>query len=96
MALVGIAAGTRFTMLLSLPVEMMHKEEVGTASGIMLSVGFTGGVVGPLIGGSILDNTKNLDLSLIILVGASLVAAFIALRIPETGAGRRRRLKQLA
>lgn len=85
MALVGVAAGTRFTTLLTLPIEMMHEREVGMASGMVLSVGFTGGVIGPLIGGRILDTTQNLDLSLMILAGTSLVTAFLALRIPETG-----------
>ena len=83
MALVGIANGTRFITLLALPVEMMHKREVGTASGIVISIGFAGGVVGPLIGGAILDNTQSLDLSFMVLMGASLVAAFLASRLPE-------------
>lgn len=89
MALVGIANGTRFVTLLALPVEMMDKKEVGTASGIVISIGFAGGVIGPLIGGNILDNTQSLDLSLMVLMGVSLVAAFLVSRLPETGLGRR-------
>lgn len=89
MAFVGVAVGTRFTTLLTLPIEMMHEREVGMASGMVLSIGFTGGVIGPLIGGRILDTTQNLDLSLMILAGISLVTAFLASRIPETGPGRR-------
>jgi len=85
MALVGIANGTRFITLLALPVEMMHKREVGTASGIVISIGFAGGVVGPLIGGAILDNTQSLDLSFMVLMGASLAAAFLASRLSEKG-----------
>jgi len=84
MALVGVAAGTRFTMLLTLPIELMHEREVGMASGMVLSLGFMGGVIGPLVGGRILDTTQNLDLSLTILVISSLVAAFVASRVPET------------
>jgi CP family cyanate transporter-like MFS transporter len=89
MAVVGIAAGTRFTTLLTLPVEMMHERQAGMASGMVLSVGFVGGVIGPLVGGRILDTTQTLDLSLMVLVGISVASAFLALRIPETGAGRR-------
>ncbi len=85
MALVGVAAGTRFITLLTLPVEMMHEREVGITSGMVLSIGFAGGVIGPLVGGHILDTTQTLDLSLMILVGISLVSAFLASRIPETG-----------
>ena len=60
------------------------------ASGMLLSIGFAGGVIGPLVGGQVLDNTQNLDISLIVLVIISLAATFITLRIPETGPGRRR------
>jgi cyanate permease len=90
MVLVGLASGTRFTTLMSLPLEMMYETEVGMASGMLLSIGFAGGVIGPLVGGQVLDNTQNLDISLIVLVIISLAATFIALKIPETGPGRRR------
>jgi cyanate permease len=89
MALVGIANGTRFVTLLALPVEMIDREQVGAASGIVISIGFAGGVIGPLIGGAILDNTQSLDLSFMVLIGVSLAATFLALRLPETGLGRR-------
>ena len=44
-----------------------------------------GGVVGPFISGRIFDITGNLDLSLIVLIATSVVAAGIAFRLPETG-----------
>ena len=89
MAVAGVAAATRFTTLLTLPVEMMHQRQVGMASGMVLSVGFVGGVIGPLVGGRILDTTQTLDLSLMVLVGISVASALLASRIPETGPGRR-------
>jgi CP family cyanate transporter-like MFS transporter len=89
MALVGVASGTRFTTLMALPLELAHESEVGMASGMLLSIGYVGGVIGPLIGGRILDITQNLDLSLLVLMIISLAATFIALKIPETGPGRR-------
>ncbi|MBA7663249.1 hypothetical protein ES703_71288 [subsurface metagenome] len=85
MAVVGVAVCTRFPMILALPVEMMPKEEVGTASGLVFSMGYTGGVIGTLTGGRILDITGSLDLSLLVLSGASIAAAVIAFRLPETG-----------
>ena len=85
MALVGIANITRFVTILALPVETMSQEKVGTASGLVLSVGYTGAIIGPLIGGRILDITESLDLSFLVLVGVSIAAAGIALRLPETG-----------
>ena len=85
MALVGIAHSTRFATIMALPVEMMPKEAVGAASGLMFSVGHIGAVLGPLIGGHILDFTGSLDLSLIVLIGVSIATAGIAFKIPETG-----------
>jgi len=89
MALVGIAFGTRFTTLMALPLELAHESEVGMASGMMLSIASVGSVIGPLIGGHILDTTQNFDMSLIVLTIISLAATFIAFKVPETGPRRR-------
>lgn len=85
MALVGVSIATRYTTLLALPIYIMDEKEVGTASGILLSVGYTGGVIGPLIGGSILDTTQSLDLSFVVIAVISLATAFLAWRITENG-----------
>ena len=50
MALVGVALGAISPIIMTLPIEMMSREEVGTASGLILSVGSAGGFIGPLIG----------------------------------------------
>ena len=85
MALAGVANSTRYGTLVALPVEMMPREDVGAASGIILTFGFLGGAIGPYVSGHILDLTGNLDLSLLILAGISIATAGIALRLPETG-----------
>ncbi len=85
MVLAGVALNTQVPMVLALPIEMMSKEEVGRASGLIFSVSSTGGFIGPLIGGYILDLTGSLDQFLLVLVGVSVAAAAIAFRIPETG-----------
>ena len=85
MIAVGLADCAMLITVLTLPIELVPKEEVGAASGLVLSIGHIGGVIGPLIGGRILDLTGNLDLSLIVLTGVTVAAAFIALRLPETG-----------
>ena len=85
MVLVGVASATRYITIMTLPIEMMPKEEVGTASGLVLAIGFTGGGIGPLIAGRILDLTGSLDLSFLVLAGLSIASAGIAFMIPETG-----------
>ena len=85
MLLLGITDNTRFAIIMALPVEMMPEEEVGTASGLVLSFGYSGAIIGPLVGGRILDITGSLDLSLLVLAGISIASAVIARRLPETG-----------
>ena len=85
MALVGIADCTILVTIMVLLVEMVPEEEVGTATGLVLAVGHIGGLIGPLIGGHILDLTGSLDLSLLVLVGVLIAAAGIAFTLPETG-----------
>jgi cyanate permease len=72
-------------MTLALPVEIMPKESVGMASGIVLSVGYVGGLVGPWLAGYIMDATGTLDFALVVLIGTAMVWTFIAFLIPETG-----------
>ena len=82
--------GTQFPIILALPVEMVPKEQVGAASGLVLSVGYIGGIIGPLIGGRILDVTGSLSLSLVVLVGVSIAMAGVAIMLPETGSVKNR------
>jgi CP family cyanate transporter-like MFS transporter len=87
MILAGVSDGAKLTTTMTVVVETTPKEEVGLASGLVLSIGYVGGVIGPLVGGRVLDLTGNLDLSLIILVVVSAVAAGIVYWLPETGPG---------
>lgn len=84
MVLAGVAITSRFITLMTLPVELVSAEEVGTASGLMLSIGYVGGIVGPLIGGYTFDLTGGLDLMLFTLVGVSVAAIIISLKLRET------------
>lgn len=86
MAVVGIADSAILITIMLLPVAMMPEKDVGTASGMILAIGHTGALIGPWIGGHILDLTGSLDLSLLILTGIAIAAAGIAFRLPETGA----------
>jgi len=85
MLLAGAAVTCRFIILMTLPVEVVSREEVGSASGLMLSIGYVGGILGPLIGGYTFDLTGGLDLMLFTLVGVSVAAIIISLKLQETG-----------
>jgi CP family cyanate transporter-like MFS transporter len=85
MAIAGFALVARFTTALTLPVDMIPKDKVGTASGLLLSIGYIGGVLGPLIGGQALDLTGGLDAAFMILGVLSLVSVVLPFRLPETG-----------
>jgi len=81
----GIATTTRFVMLLALPVEMVTPEISGSASGMVMSIGYVGALVGPLAGGFILDTTGSYHWIFISLAVVSVITAVIAFIIPETG-----------
>lgn len=85
MVLVGFADSAILVIVLALPTEMVQEEEVGAASGLLISAGHIGGAVGPLIGGHTLDRTGNLNTALLILVGIAIAAVVLAFRLPETG-----------
>jgi len=82
---IGIAIMAQFPTILALPVEMVSKEEVGAASGLLISIGYIGGVIGPLIGGRILDITGSLNFALLILAGASIAIVCMTFMLRETG-----------
>ncbi|MFC2045799.1 CynX/NimT family MFS transporter [Chloroflexota bacterium] len=82
---VGIFDSVRTIITLAIPIEIMPKEAVGTASGLIVTIGFSGGIIGPIVVGYILDLTGSIDLSLLILIGISVTAIGLAFRIPETG-----------
>jgi cyanate permease len=90
--IIGIFDSVRTIITIALPIEIMPKEAVGTASGLLITIGFSGGIVGPLVTGHILDITGRFDLSLFILIGISVAAIVLALKIPETGLRARRDL----
>jgi cyanate permease len=85
MVIVGISTGGTFPMILALPVEIMPKESIGMASGMILSIGYLGGLIGPWLAGHIVDATGTLDIALVVLIGIAMIWTYIALLIPETG-----------
>jgi len=85
MAVAGIALSGIEPIILALPVEMLPEEQVGTASGLIISGACAGGVIGPWISGHLFDLTGSLNPALLILAGIAIAATGIAFRLPETG-----------
>ncbi len=85
MAVVGIFFHARFVIIMALPVEMAPRKLAGLASGMVLSLGYVGSTLGPLVGGYILDLTGSLTGSLLVLSGISIAAMILTFVIPETG-----------
>lgn len=83
MALSGIAITARFITMMMLPAEIAPKHSVGTASGLMLSIGYVGGIIGPLIGGYTFDLTGGLDTMLFFLIATAVPAVIISRKLPE-------------
>ena len=88
MIIAGIINILRFNTLLTLPVEIMPKEHAGTASGVVVSIGYLGAVVGPIIAGEILDITGTLQSVFIILAVLSIITMVFALLIPSNSTKR--------
>jgi MFS transporter, CP family, cyanate transporter len=85
MALIGIATSGTFSMILALPLELLPSEKAGTASGIVLAIGYLGGLIGPWVAGHIVDVTGNLDLALIMLLVTGLMWGVTGFILPESG-----------
>jgi cyanate permease len=85
MVIVGVSVTTRFITIMTVVVELVPGKDAGAASGIMLSLGYIGGIVGPLTGGYTFDLTGNLNVMLFVLSAISVAAIMISLRLPETG-----------
>lgn len=93
---VGLAAGAQLPIILALLPDLVPAEGIGRASGMVMSIGYIGGLVGPWLAGYILDITGTLNLNLIILAGLSAVGIYLALRLPETGVRAGLRLSKTA
>ena len=85
MAVVGVTTSGTFAMILALPIEMLPRNAVGTASGAILSIGYIGGLVGPWLTGKVVDATGTFDLALVGLVVIAALWAVVGFLMPEAG-----------
>ncbi len=85
MALIGATAAIRFGTILALPVEIVGPAQAGSASGMVMAVGYIGALIGSLVSGIIIDSTHSYDW---VFWGLSIVSAITvipAFLMPETG-----------
>ena len=85
MALVGVLVSGSFSMILALPAELSGRRSIGSASGMILSIGFVGGLIGPWLAGYLFDISGTLDWSLVGLIVIGLAWTLVGALIPETG-----------
>jgi len=85
MIVIGITITATYVMSLFLPLELVRPEYAGTASGVVISIGYIGGAMGPLIAGRIKDITGTLTPSIIMLAILTFISMILIFFIPETG-----------
>ena len=88
MVIVGMQSSGAFSMILALPAELVPEQEVGSASGMILSIGYIGGLIGPWLAGYLFDIFGTLDVGLMFLAGVAAAWTIISAIMPETGPGR--------
>jgi len=85
MIILGITLTATYVMSLFLPLELVKADHAGTASGVVISIGYIGGAMGPLIAGYLKDTTGTLVPSIIMLAVMTFISMVIIFLIPETG-----------
>jgi cyanate permease len=85
MAVLGFTLTAAYVICLFLPLELVTPAHAGTASGVVISAGYIGGAVGPLIAGYLKDLGGTLKPSIVLLAGLMVVSIVLVLLIPETG-----------
>jgi CP family cyanate transporter-like MFS transporter len=85
MGLLGITLTTTYVMSLFLPTELVNPVHAGTATGLVISVGYIGGALGPLFVGYLKDLTGTLLISIVMLGIIMIISMILAFFVPETG-----------
>jgi cyanate permease len=71
MSVVGIVVSGSFSMILALPAELSRGRSIGSASGMMFSIGYIGGLIAPWLAGYLFDISGTLDWSFVALRSSS-------------------------
>jgi CP family cyanate transporter-like MFS transporter len=84
-AVIGVTVTGVFVLILVLPMELVDADHVGAATGVVLSVGYSGGLIGPVLTGYVRDVTGMFSLAIIVLTVISAITFVLSFIIPETG-----------
>lgn len=79
----GITMGGVFSLLLSLPVELVEARKVGRAAGAIISIGYAGALVGPPVAGYLRDLTGNFVVAFLVTASCGLLAAGLSYALPK-------------
>jgi MFS transporter, CP family, cyanate transporter len=85
MVVLGITLTATYVMSLFLPLELVNPSHAGTASGVVISIGYIGGALGPLIAGYLKDVTGTLTSTIILLAVLMVISMALVFLMPETG-----------
>jgi CP family cyanate transporter-like MFS transporter len=79
----GVTMGGVFSLLLSLPVELVEAKKVGRAAGAIISIGYTGALIGPPVAGYLRDVTGNFSAAFLATAFLGLAAAALSYWLPK-------------
>jgi CP family cyanate transporter-like MFS transporter len=78
--LIGIAFGTQFPLVMTLPLDVAHRPaEVGAVTGLMLGAGYSLGALSPFVLGAVRDATGSFSASLWLIVGFAIALLRVCL-----------------
>ena len=79
----GVTMGGVFSLLLSLPVELVEAKKVGRAAGAIISIGYAGALIGPPVAGYLRDLTGNFAAAFLATAFLGLGAALLSYWLPK-------------
>lgn len=82
--LLGSSTAVLFTTSFVIPVDVAAADEVGAFTGLMLTVGYGGVVIGPTLIGLLRDVTGSNFLGLLTMLGVAIVELWLTILMPET------------
>ena len=89
----GACSGIFLPVLFAIPVEMSRigAALAGTAVGVLMMIGNTGGFIGPAFAGKLMDLTGSMWPGFIFMAAVFIVAAAVILPVKETGQKKERK-----